>query len=84
MTQANLGDQELEPLALITGGCAFAKVFVDGLNLLSRPTQLNRALGQLVLQIGALSVVDDLAQRGLANIHVSEFRLMRRSDRCSG
>jgi hypothetical protein len=71
VTQADLGHQPLEALAVRGRGPGLPLVAVDDDDLLGRPSQRHGPLAQRVLPLGALGILEDLAERGLPHVEVS-------------
>src|SRR5271167_5265113 len=68
VTECHLADEFLEAVAVL-GVCAGdAKVAVDRADALDRPAKRHRALTKRILALGALRVLEDLAQRRLADV----------------
>ena len=55
-----------------------AKILVNDLHPLSRPTKIDSAINKSILEFGALLVVLDLRHRRLANVDVGQLRTARR------
>jgi hypothetical protein len=66
--QRHLGDQVLEAVTLTRLGTGQAQIAVDDVHPLDGPAQRDRTLAQRVLALGALGVLEHLAQRRLANV----------------
>jgi hypothetical protein len=71
LTQAHLGHQFLEALAIHRRGAGLAQIAVDHDDLLDGPAQCHCLLAESILALGALLVLEDLTDRGLPNIQVS-------------
>jgi hypothetical protein len=67
---ADLGDQALETLAIDGRRAGLTEVGVDHDDSLEWPTERDRALPQVVLPLGALLILEHLAQCRLADIQV--------------
>jgi hypothetical protein len=62
-TQTHFRDQRLEAVPLSAGRAGLAKIVVDDMNPLARPTEQGCSLDQPILQLGALLVMADLPRR---------------------
>src|SRR5438105_3537899 len=70
MSQPDLADQALEALSIHRRGARSPEVTVNDHHLLDSPTQRDCALLQRVLALGALGVLEHLAQRRLTHVQV--------------
>src|SRR6266545_3591565 len=69
VAQSHLSDESIESDASYAStATTYSKVFIDHHDLRSRPAQVGGPLYQAILQALALSVVQDLAGRGLTNV----------------
>jgi hypothetical protein len=71
LAQADGGDQLLEALA-VAFSARMPEVAVDDHDLFECPAESDGAFAQCVLPLGALGVLEDLAQRALANVQIGE------------
>src|SRR5215469_15840810 len=62
-TQADFRDQVLETESILARRPGLAKIIIDDLNPLTRPTERDGAFDQPILQLGALLVMTHLARR---------------------
>jgi hypothetical protein len=69
LAHADRGHQLLEPQAIAIGA-GLTQVAVDDHDTVQRPAKGNRPLAQRVLPLGALGVLEHLAQRARADIQV--------------
>src|SRR3954466_13167978 len=67
---ADLGDQALEAFAIDGRRAGLTEVGVDHDDPLERPAERDRALPQVVLPLGALLILEHLAQGRLADVQV--------------
>jgi hypothetical protein len=78
LAQADGGNEALEALA-VTVGARESLVTVDDDDLLERPAEGDGPLLEGVLALGALGILEHLAQRRLADVEVGEaFEVARR------
>ena len=68
MTHCHLGDQMLEAVASAALRTGEAQIAIDDVDALDWPAQRHRTITQRVLTLGALGVLEHLAQRGLAHV----------------
>src|SRR5437764_9654668 len=54
-------------------GAGFAKILINNLHPLTRPSQFDSALHQRILEFGAFGVTRDLHERGLANVDIGHL-----------
>jgi hypothetical protein len=80
LTEADGGDQALEPVTIHAAGAREPKIVVNDARPWSRPTQLHGGLGQLVLTPCTLLMLDQLLGGRLADIHHRRPRQMRRQN----
>lgn len=71
LAQRDLADQTLKAVAASHLGAGAAEIAVDDLDPLDRPTSSYRAVAQGILALGALAVLDHLAQRRLPDVEIS-------------
>ena len=76
MPQPDLGDQPLEPKALLRLGTGFAEVVVDDLDTFPRPAQTDRAIDQPILQRRAFLMMPDLTDARLPDIDIGQLGTM--------
>ena len=69
MSEADLGDELLEPEPTVGRGARTAGVLVDHHDRRSRPAEIDRALPQRILALRGLGVALDLHERRLTHIH---------------
>ena len=84
VAKTDLRNELLEPLPVGVTSARLAKIFVNDLHALSRPTEINGAIHKAILEFGALLVVLDLRHRRLADIDIDQLRTTRRVSRSSG
>ena len=80
IAEPDLGDQPLEAMPLGTRRARLAEILVDDVDALARPAEPDGALDQTILQLGALLVLADLLDRGLAHIDIGQLGAVRRAD----
>ena len=61
--KTDLGDQPLEAVPAVAGGARAPEILVDHLDPLPGPAQLQSAVNQAILQLGALLVLPNLGDR---------------------
>ena len=81
LTEADFGDQVLEPGAVGGGGRRVPQVLVDHDDALVGPPQGERPFAQGVLPRRALGVLEDLLERALADVQARKPLKMTGSDR---
>src|SRR4030088_648202 len=75
LTKADLADQALKTLPLGAGGAGLSQVVIDDRNAFTRPTESDRAIYQVILELRALLMMADLASRGLTYVDISKLGL---------
>src|SRR4051794_5968413 len=80
IAEPDLGDQPLETVPFGARRPRFAEVLVDDTDALARPAEPDGAVDKTILQLGALLVLADLVDRGLAHIDIGQLGTMRRAD----
>ena len=70
MSQAHLGDQALEALAIGRTGARLPEVGIDDDHLLLPPPERDGASLQRILALGAFGILQHLAQRRLAHVEI--------------
>jgi len=79
-TQADVGDQPLEPVATVGALARPALVLIDHDDLGGPPAERDRPVDELVLALTTLDVALDLRHRRLAHVHVRAAPQMLRFD----
>ena len=68
MIKPDLGKQAMETMTPLGGGGGMTLVFIDDLDAVGRPAQLNCEIDEGVLTSGRLLVVENLLRAGLSHI----------------
>src|SRR3954465_13270364 len=72
VAEPDLGDELLETSSFDAPRTGLAEILVDDVDPLARPAEPDGAVDQAVLKLGALVMVPDLVDRGLAHVDVGE------------
>src|SRR4051794_26346059 len=72
IAEPDLGNELLEAGSFGAARARFAEILVDDVDPLARPAEPDGAVDQAVLEFGALVMVPDLIDRGLAHVDVGE------------
>jgi hypothetical protein len=70
LAESNLADKSLKSVPTGRLGAGFAEIAIEDVNTFQRPSQRHGAIAQCVLALRALSVLQYLARRGLADVEV--------------
>jgi hypothetical protein len=76
LPEPDVGRQPLKPEPVLGGACRLSLVFIDNIHCLWRPSEIECALAQIVLALGACAVVRNLEVSGLANVDARPAREM--------
>src|SRR5664279_1766844 len=73
IAEADLSDQLLKSLPIRMPRARLAKILVNDMDPFTGPAEINSAIHQSILKLGALLVMLDLGHRRLANVDVSQL-----------
>src|SRR3954454_21053022 len=80
IAEPDLGNQPLETAPFGARRPRLAEILVDDADTLARPAEPDGAVDKTILQLGALLVLADLVERGLAHIDIGQLGTVRRAD----
>src|SRR3954447_20529392 len=80
IAEPDLGNQPLEAVSLGARRPRLAEILVNDADALARPAEPDGTIDKTILKLGALLVLADLVDRGLAHIDIGQLGTVRRAD----